>query len=450
MFIFICCRAFASDPVVHSNGMGSKALSLANTFVAISDDFSSIYWNPAGFAFIPVREVQLSLDFLKTEAKTSLDTTETEISRQRFRLGNIGFIRSIPTTQGGMSLAFGFSSPVLFDNHYNFRGWDLYLGQDPDTSMYLKDIKDSVIYKETIINNTIKIDTIIKHDTIFDILNQGGFLYTDTARTRTYGQLNMISGALGWQIAPGLGFGTTISMIFGKEYQKIRLKTYNSDFELFEDTEEDLIRSYVGIDFRAGLLYKPIEWLRFGLSINIPQYIKFEEEYIYREKHYGYTFEALYSGALISSFTGSFGAAIRFPYLLLTAQVNFRTPMAVNSESNDKQYWKIGTSYGIEVPIPAISTFLRAGYSWSELDISPYKIDYDQVDIFSFEPRRSLDRGCHLLTLGLSLFLRDTFVFETAYGYSMKEFTIYDQNWFFDIKETHSRHRIQCTFSLHY
>lgn len=430
IFIFISHVAFASDPVVHADGTGSKALGLANTFVAVSDDFSSIYWNPAGLAFIPVREVQLSLDYLKTTTAALLGTTETDISLKRFRLATIGFVRSIPTTQGGMSLAFGFSSPILLDNLQNFRGWDLYLGQEPDTSMYM-----------TITANG---------DTVFDVLNNGDFLYTDTGRTSTYGQLNMMSSAAGWQIAPGLGFGATVSLLFGKEYQKLRHKTFNSALEVFEDSEEDLKRTYIGIDFRAGLLYKPIEWLSFGISINTPQYIKFEEAYQYKEKHYAFTLEESYSGTLKSSFKGSLGGALRLPYFLFTTQLNFRSPMAGISGVNDKQYWKIGTSYGIEIPVPAISTYLRAGYSWSELDISPYKIDYNQGNEFSFEPNRSLERGCHLLTGGISLFLRDTFVFETAYSFSMKEFIVPDQNWLFNIKEKYSCHRIQCTFSLHY
>jgi tetratricopeptide (TPR) repeat protein len=42
-----------------NQGAGARALAMGRTFVAIADDVSAIYWNPAGLAQVPKKELQL-------------------------------------------------------------------------------------------------------------------------------------------------------------------------------------------------------------------------------------------------------------------------------------------------------------------------------------------------------------------------------------------------------
>jgi len=35
------------------NGLGSKAVSMGGAFIGLADDFSLVYWNPAGAGFSP-------------------------------------------------------------------------------------------------------------------------------------------------------------------------------------------------------------------------------------------------------------------------------------------------------------------------------------------------------------------------------------------------------------
>lgn len=434
----------ADLPLVQSSGVGTRALSLGNSFVALADDFTAIYWNPAGLAFLPVREFQLSLDYLDKRENSKLSIYDAAIEEKRFRFGHFGLIRSLPTSQGGFSLAFGLTRPILFDNCYSFKGWDQYQGTEPVTSPYFTIVHDTS--GSTVVN-----------DTILDILHSGEWLYFNQAKNRVYGQLNMLSAAAGWQIAPGLGFGFTLSLLFGKEYQNIRYQTYSYDpaqpdtISLFEDSKETIDRVFIGYDVRTGLLYKPISWLALGLTLVLPQRIQLDEKYHYKEMYYKTYVENWHDqGFMRSPFQGFLGVVLRFPYFISSSQFNFRAPLDGAVEMSERSYWKLGGASGIEIPIPVLATSLRCGYAWHELATHPYEIEYDEDPSPRTELRRTLDRGGHRFSLGASYLIKNAAALEFAYSYFTQTYSIRDPDWLNAIQEQHSWHRIQASFSIHY
>lgn len=57
LITLICLLAAAAVPAAFANGlnlngMGTKAVSMGGAFVGLADDFSALYWNPAGIAFL--------------------------------------------------------------------------------------------------------------------------------------------------------------------------------------------------------------------------------------------------------------------------------------------------------------------------------------------------------------------------------------------------------------
>ena len=425
---------------MHSKGVGTRALSLSNSFVALADDFTAVYWNPGGLAFIPVREVQMSLDYLYNDMNSNLAGYESEAKLQHIRLGHAGLLRSIPTSRGGFSFAVGYTSPIVLDNVYSFKGWDQYIGFRPRPGNYIVDS----IYNP--VDST--------YDIIVDTLHYGDWMYFAEGKNRVHGQLGMISASAGWQITQGLGFGVTLSFILGREHQNIHSQKYieleDNSVRLFEYSEKEIHRSYTGVDARAGLLFRPIEWLNIGMCIAAPQFIRFDQEIKEKELYHEYIYPEEYNtGRLKSSFSGMLGASFKLPFMLLITQANARAPVVEAEEDSDRSYWKVGLSTGIEVPIPALYTLVRAGYSWSELDLQPYEVKWDG-EIVSAEPSVELNKGCHMITGGLSFLFKDFFVFETAYSYSLREYSVIEQDWLNSTDEDHSSHRVQFSFSIHY
>jgi long-subunit fatty acid transport protein len=96
-------------------GSGARALGLGGTYTGISDDFSGIWWNPAGLSQVKRIEVQGTL--LRTGF--SNDASALGVSREgttdAMRLNNIGVVFPVPVYQGALSFAFGYSQAVDFD-----------------------------------------------------------------------------------------------------------------------------------------------------------------------------------------------------------------------------------------------------------------------------------------------------------------------------------------------
>lgn len=54
-FIFILLASLALANGLNLNSLGSRALAMGGAFVGLADDFSAIYWNPAGMAFFKTK-----------------------------------------------------------------------------------------------------------------------------------------------------------------------------------------------------------------------------------------------------------------------------------------------------------------------------------------------------------------------------------------------------------
>ena len=234
--LVIGCISVAKGDALAINqvGVGARAFSFANNYVAAANDMSSIFWNPAALSFIPVREIQVSLDMLSNTSNTDFLGSKENSDVRRIRLANIGYLSAVPTGRGGLTFAAAYQSPYVFDDNPSFFG--------------------NYIDKS---NNSIK-------------LNKD---------YRSFGSLNFWSGAFGLQVAPGLGIGAALSLVTGS--QKINY-IFTSDTDgIATRTNNDMYnaeRSYVGYDVRLGLLYSPIEKIRLGARLVLPQTIWFTED----------------------------------------------------------------------------------------------------------------------------------------------------------------------------
>ena len=108
-----CAVVAAADPAVQAVGIGTRAYGMAGNFTALAGDFSALFWNPAGLAFVPVREVHCAVDLDRQDTRTELAGTGDRVSRQRIRLSSAGLMRSVPTVRGGFGLALGFSVRIF-------------------------------------------------------------------------------------------------------------------------------------------------------------------------------------------------------------------------------------------------------------------------------------------------------------------------------------------------
>jgi len=111
-------------------GVGVRAMGMGGAFVGVADDFTAMYWNPAGLAQMQQREVQVS--FLRnSRANDSIfngTPGRSELTNTRF--GSLGFVYPYPVYRGSLVLAAGLTRIKDFDWSLNLKGDDDGLSAD--------------------------------------------------------------------------------------------------------------------------------------------------------------------------------------------------------------------------------------------------------------------------------------------------------------------------------
>ena len=193
---------------------------------------------------------------------------------------------------------------------------------------------------------------------------------------RAYGDLNFWSGAFGLQVAPGLGIGAALSLVTGSE--KIN-DVFVEDTDGFSERNNnyayDAERTFSGYDIRLGLLYSPIEKVRIGARLVLPQTIWFNED---PPIDAGFT-----KGRLFSSYSGAIGISTVLPLATLSSEFRFRAPydyanpQDIIPSSSPAHYSRVGAGLGAEIPLFVKNALLRLGYSWDQYDTHTFAIQYD-------------------------------------------------------------------------
>ena len=107
-------------------GVGARAMGMGGASLGLADDFTALYWNPAGMAQIQKFEMFSSLSHNTAIADTYFtgDAVKTATSRSQMRLNSIGFVYPFQARQGGWAIAFGYNRPQNFDYQTAIQGID--------------------------------------------------------------------------------------------------------------------------------------------------------------------------------------------------------------------------------------------------------------------------------------------------------------------------------------
>jgi hypothetical protein len=373
-------------------GAGTRALSFANNHVAVASDLSAVYWNPAALALLPVREFQLSFDMLRVDGSSEVagpSVTSAEdngLPMERIRLSGAGWMTAIPTTQGGLTLAFSYDQPFVFD----------------DVSAYSYNI--------------------------------GRDYYA--LKGRRHGGLDRWSGAFGVQVAEQVSAGLTVSLVTGKESMPIfqKMVLYMDGRELIDSLDGEFNNSYLGYTLTGGLLYYPTEIVKIGLRVNAAMNISVQETFKGNGQEldtvdgiwYEFPIEGPYSprkGRAHVAPNGILGVGVTLPWMILALDARLTMPftLILPSEEIPKEVqarnYKFGAGAGAEIPLPSAPVVFRAGYSVDEYDLFPIIHDFEDWGI-DWETGREFEADGlkHTITAGIGVF-SSGMGFEASYGY---------------------------------
>jgi long-subunit fatty acid transport protein len=261
---------FAEDAAAlleNQYGFGAKSIGMGSAFTAVSDDYSAIYWNPAGLAQIKKMEFYAGLSHLSYNSDATYLGNQLNSSENFTKLSSIGLVFPVPTYQGSLVFALGYQRVKDFDNTLKFGGFnlnsnDLFIPYDTVDYYF-----DKNIYQEELVQED--------------------------------GNLNNWSFAGAMDISPNVSVGVTLNFWTGSssyifdllqsdingvypdsipdtQYNPPRNRNLDIDSYLLS---QKLLSDYSGFQMKLGALLRPSENFRVGLNISLPYTMNIVEKF---------------------------------------------------------------------------------------------------------------------------------------------------------------------------
>jgi long-subunit fatty acid transport protein len=353
------------------SGVGIKAQSMGNAFVGVANDYSAIYWNPAGLTQLETSEIEGSIYHLKyNNAATYVGSTIFD-DRSFTKLHSLGLAYKFPTDRGSFVIAFGFNRFKNYDEYLSFSGFS----QDSiDLGFDLEDDEGNVAFYPFSKN------------------------VQRTEDIRQDGNLGAWSFGGGLQLSSNLAIGLTFDYFSGKNQYMLdffqddvdnNYNQYPADYDAYE-VYDKITSKFRGWGIKVGTMLHLSDDLRAGLTIELPRSMIVYETYsstdvLYfddgsgseadlgsGEWEYAIKYPFKFSGG-VSLDMGPFTFAGSFNYRDWT-QVEFDIPEGrsftddYQSLLDDNRFFStsfratFGWAAGGELRVPGTGIQLRAGY----------------------------------------------------------------------------------------
>jgi hypothetical protein len=265
------------------HGGTARFVSMGGAFGALGGDFSSLSFNPAGIGVYKGTEYIITPSFSKITTTSSFYNNKTDDYKYNFGFNNIGIISTVPTGKTGwVNINFGIGYNRLLNYHNN----TVIEAINNESSLvdYFLEQADGVAPE-----NLSSYSTRLGFDAyLFD--TTGGAYVPLMSLGETQQRTIDVSGRIGeWVFSFGanyenrLYFGATLGIQSIKYEQTMNHKeTSNSqgaDFTNYFNFQEELITKGTGYNFKLGMIYKPIQFIRLGAALHLPTFYNLEREY---------------------------------------------------------------------------------------------------------------------------------------------------------------------------
>jgi hypothetical protein len=412
-FCFWAAAAFSQEERAIGNfaGVGVRAMGMGGAFAGVADDFTAIYWNPAGLAQISQREVRIGFTRNARSGTSVFNGTAGESELNNTSFGSLGFVYPYPVYQGRLVFAIGFNRIKDFDWNLNQRGFDEI--------------------------DSLQVNRFSQHE----------------------GELELSSIAAAVDVSPSISLGLTLGLTGGEDEANSKfswidredINKYDYQRLLAADSfSDDYSRAWY-VTFGA-MVRTPREQPRLRVGATVTTGLGQEVRYTYRGAlseeseglnrvdyddgavdHFGSDeLKDHYEIALPLEF-GLGGSYVPVPGLLLAASAHFAEWSQTEYESRDGGEFRADNSFerqyrdvvryhlGVEWQVPTIALDLRAGFYTDPLpfvgprDIASSDPFSDNSDPFSGDPPIHLEQDRRFFTLGAGLLVDEVVQLDLAW-----------------------------------
>jgi hypothetical protein len=415
--VSLASAQYAEDALRFSQfglGVGARTLGMGDASVGTVNDYTSLFWNPAGLAL--ERDFEFSLGLSNNGVSndaTYLGLTQSS-TKNATNLNNVGFVYPIATTQGSLTFGFGFGRMSSFNNTASFGAFNpqssIVQSMAPapytDLSGYssgsLSNFLDGNLAFQTFLADTSTIGgQLLMYPYVTDSVQQ-------SATVLEGGGLNNWSFGGAVEIAKDLMVGASLNFVSGSytydrqftEYDSRGVYVYGPPFDFQQFIYGSTISSDIsGFNALFGMMLRKQGRYQIGLTVRTPTHFDISETFTddgrssfkngdyFRQSYtnqtkYSITSPLVLSGGLMIQATDWLVLAGDAEYTDWTQmQFDSNDPALIDEnhyiQSNMKPTWNLRG--GAEVTIWSLGLRLRGGYI---LRPSPYVGDptsYDQT-----------------------------------------------------------------------
>jgi len=248
----------------NEEGFGIRALAMGGAYTALANDYSGIYWNPAGLGSIDKTGIHAELSHLQFSNDALYMGNLTPNSQGFTKLKSLGFVMPLPTDQGSFVIAGGFNRVLDYDDHLYFEGFG--------------DVSNDIGFE-------IAEDSLTSYFYPFD---QGVYRQEEV---RSEGGLRQWSLGGAIAMSPNFTIGLTTSLVHGKEKYNFEFSQFDDDNiynEFPGDFDEYTVNQYLQSDYYAlqlklGGIVDLNRMLRIGGMITLPSTYYVEETHSFSD-----------------------------------------------------------------------------------------------------------------------------------------------------------------------
>ncbi len=384
-------------------GFGTRALGMGGAYLSIAEDYSAVFWNPAGLVQIRRKEFWTGISHHNLETDVTLNKDLTANSRNATKFNSLGMVYPVSTKHGKLAFAVGYQKINNFDRNQNFTTTSnsrinrlTFQGLDPQNPN-----QSYSFYGD-------------------DVTREGQVNFS--------GSINQVSIASALGLSPNIAIGVTLNFWSGKNeliynfYQFDAFNVYNTAPANFNRYSQENVsfNDYSSFNAKFGTLFNFGRFIRLGFGVEGPQKFYIKEEnftdeilsfddggFIELQDSVNRKTEVEYE--LTAPFRLSAGGSVSLLWLLLSGSAEYldwtqfrfegRELLSENKNFYQKYRPTLKVRTGAELRLPIFDHQVRAGLIYDPTPLKGRSYDFDRK----------------YLTAGYSLLVDKLFKIDMAY-----------------------------------
>ena len=243
-------------------GFGARALGMGGAYTGLANDYSAIYWNPAGLADVKYSQFFGELSHLNLNNEATFANQLTDDSENYTHLRSLGLAIPLPTSRGSLVLGLGYNKVKDFDKNLLFSGRNMISN---GLNLDLEDLQGNVdIYW---------FDQGVKQTE--QVIDEGG--------------LNQWSFAAAMALSPNFTAGITANIYRGEDDYRFTFlqeddkdvypdSLYPANFNTFQ-INQSILADYSAFNLKIGGMFKVNQAIKLGAAIGFPTTFTVKENY---------------------------------------------------------------------------------------------------------------------------------------------------------------------------